>query len=295
MIRLAWTLYCRSQWENLTWDYTVKLDRDFRLPFAGRAWVDLDPVDWPMGAWARNGPAWPAHFGWENDLESPHHGGDPAKIHAAKERLAYRAHFSRAVVHCCQVRPGRWSTPIDLTLEKAADFARAYINENTREHNERYAAIRAEVFIAEVRLGNATRGATTGSKGKVTAPNSFTAPQPLGTHRPTALTAIVHTTSRTTKRAHVHVVGPLARELERGQNGAVAFTPRLSKGTTTDPEIHQVREVKLSISTQGEANFHGLTFQPGVYAVTLAGREAVEAEHAVGYSRDVFYFRVAAL
>jgi hypothetical protein len=302
MIRLAWSLYCRSQWENYTWDYTVKLDRDYKLAYAGRAWVMEDPVDWPIGAWARNGPAWPAHFeqhivpdfiGWENDPDSPHHGGDAGKIGAAKQRLSYRSHFSRAVVHCCQVRPGRWSTPIDLTREGAAEFARAYVNENTRANNERHAAIRAEVFIEEVRLGNATRGATTGSKGKVTAPNSFQNPQPLGTNRPTAVTAIVHTTSRTSKRAHVRLVGPLQGELERGENETVKFERTLSKGGGADTHVNQSREVMLSISTQGEANFHGLTFQPGVYAVTLAGRAAVEQEHAVGYSRDVFYFRVA--
>lgn len=132
MRRMAWRMYCRSQWSNATFDYTVKPKPSFLELTAPAGFPPPAPSPWPQSIWKDVGNAadlhykawdsnkgWPAHWGEIcADFRGPEHiPGHPLNATPEAVRLATLAQarmtwISQAVVQCCQVK-------IDLSVVKS--------------------------------------------------------------------------------------------------------------------------------------------------------------------------------
>lgn len=139
MRRLAWRLYCRSQWGNSTYDYTVQPNPSYReLTRPAFAPAPVAPAVWTGEEWKEEAEmsymhykawdsnwGWPAHWGEicadfkgsEHFPDHPAHRGDAAAIALAQKAQTRMTWISMAVVQCCQLKrsTGRvTSTTIDL-------------------------------------------------------------------------------------------------------------------------------------------------------------------------------------
>jgi hypothetical protein len=122
MLRAAWTQYCRSNWTNITYDYTiaVKSTDEVKTSLKG----EDDPRKWPSNVWdSVNG--WPEYWGdiCADFCGLEHRPGDklnekktPAQMAAIKVLESRMAWISMAAVECCQVQ--RRFSP----LERAKKF-----------------------------------------------------------------------------------------------------------------------------------------------------------------------------
>ena len=296
MRRLAWSLYCRAQWRNLTWDYTVKVNRDaeFRDSGANPSDWKSEPVEeWPYKAWSSN-MGWPAHFadsivpdfaGWEHD---PGHavnaalGGNEAKAGKLQKRVA---HFSLAVYMCCQVRPERGKDAIDPMADGASALLTQYMRDGSLDDYRKFRAMRAEVNVAEVRFGDARIGSTSGKKGRMTGPAPFDKPYRLAIV-PKAITVVVASTGRTLRKAHLRLLGPF-------ETNAVAPTGLSAPTLPSDADVVATATESLSLTAGGKHDWHGLPLARGKrYCVVLEAREQSAKSGAATYAEDPWFFEV---
>lgn len=130
MRRLCWRLFCRSQWKNARFDYTVavKSPETIKKDIPGYA-MDGPASEWHYKVWTPTfGAGMPQH--WDkicNDFRGPEHDpGHPYTINGgqvkrAKKLLEHNAWCSMAAVQCCQIRrhdPERVGFGWDIDLEK---------------------------------------------------------------------------------------------------------------------------------------------------------------------------------
>lgn len=111
MRRLCWRLFCRSQWNNVKYSYTVTVHGpdEFRTLNPG---AEEDPAsEWHYKTWAWSGLGWPRH--WEkicSDFRGPEHDPDhpftvqKGLVNKAHKLLAANAWISMAAVQCCQIK-----------------------------------------------------------------------------------------------------------------------------------------------------------------------------------------------
>ena len=134
MRRMAWRMYCRSQWSNATFDYTVKPKSSFSeaaepagfqplappaAVWSNASWKDVgNAADLHYKAWDSN-KGWPAHWGEIcADFRGPEHipghrlNSTPEAVRLATLAQARMTWISQAVVQCCQVK-------IDLSVVKS--------------------------------------------------------------------------------------------------------------------------------------------------------------------------------
>ncbi len=289
MRRLAWTLYCRAQWASQSSTFTVMLRDDFVLNDS-KAWAQKNPRDWPRAAWTPAGFQWPAYFlqhivpdfaGWESDPESPLQGDEPAEHALAEYRHAHEAHFSRAVYHCCQVRPGKamkGTVPIDLFIAGAEEFVKGFAATGKRTGQKTFAAARGDAHLADVAIAVASASAPS----TLLAPNAFEGAPRLVTESPLVLTATVHADDRRTTRAHVYVFGPI----EQALSAAEFFD------SPEDPTGDALAYAAVTFEAgKAAVRFPALEPDvPGVYALLLGPSTTPEAGDAATPSPDVFFF-----
>ena len=128
MRRLCWRLWCRSQWKNSIYDYTVTVNDPSNL---FKSTYCIGPAsDWHYKVWNSTKGGWPRH--WEkicSDFKGPEH--DPEDPFTVKKGMVNKAHkflenntwISMAVVQCCQIRRYRWALQgWDIDLEKLSHF-----------------------------------------------------------------------------------------------------------------------------------------------------------------------------
>jgi hypothetical protein len=293
MRRLAWTLYCRAQWASRASNFEVMLRDDFLLNDS-KAWAEKNPRDWPRAAWTTAGFQWPAHFlqhivpdfdGWESDPESPLQGDDPAEHALAEYRHAHETHFSRAVYHCCQVRPGKamkGTVPIDLFIAGAEDFVKGFAATGKRAGQKSFAAARGDAHLVDVTIRVASAGATAASTPIPLAANAFEGAPRLVTESPLALTATVRSEDRRAARVHVYVFGPI----EQALTAAEFFD------APEDPTGGALSYTAVSLEAgAAEVRFPALEPDaPGIYALLLGPAATPEAGDAASPSPDVFFF-----
>lgn len=292
MRRLAWSLYCRSQWRNLTWDYTVKVNAGVEYldaPGAAFDWSASPVEEWPHKAWASN-MGWPAHFvekivpdfaGWEHN---PGHavyatlGGDAANAAKLQKRVA---HFSLAVYMCCQVRPSRGKDAIDpMAGDAGAYLARAIRGEKLPTVVE-FRAMRAEVNIAEVRFGSGSWGSATGKKGRMTNPTSFEKPYTLAVN-PSTITVHVTSSGRTSRNAHIRLLGPFAQQPDLAE---------LVKASPQGVDIVKKSTENLRLTATGTNNWRVTLASGAIYCVVLEERTDVAERGRAIYSKDAWFFK----
>lgn len=110
MRRAAWTQYCRSNWRNITWDYTITVKS---TPAAKQAMqAEDDPRKWPSNVWD-SVKGWPQYWAqicadFCGPEHSPKHPLHEQKTPAEKEEIAKlesrMAWISLAAVSCCQIK-----------------------------------------------------------------------------------------------------------------------------------------------------------------------------------------------
>jgi hypothetical protein len=293
MRRLAWSLYCRSQWRNLTWDYTVKVNAGLEYLEAPGAAFDWDaaPVEeWPHKAWASN-MGWPAHFvekivpdfaGWEHDESHPIHERGTAVERARAETLHKRiAHFSLAVYMCCQIRPARGKDAID----PMAGAARAYLAKAMRGDDlpalVNFRAMRAEVNIVEVRFGSGSWGSATGKKGRMTNPTTFDKPYTLAVN-PSTITVHVTSSGRTSRKAHIRLLGPFAQRPDPAE---------LVKASPQGVDVVKKSTESLRLTATGTNDWRVTLASGSVYCVVLEERATVAEQGRAVYSADAWFFK----
>jgi hypothetical protein len=296
MRRLAWSLYCRSQWRNLTWDYTVKVNSTYVGPKGEAAdWKTAPLEEWSYKAWSSN-MGWPAHFtdsivpdfaGWEHDPDHPAHSipNSNADVALATKLQKRVAHFSLAVYMCCQVRPERWNDAINPMADGAAELLKKYVERGSLDDNyAKFRAMRAEVNIVEVRFGDARIGSTSGKKGRMTGPAPFAQPYKLAIS-PKAITVVVTSTGRTFRKAHIRLLGPFEPGAVEPQGLSEPTLPAETNVVATATE-------SLSLTAGGTHDWHGLKLGGGkLYCVVLEARAESARTGAATYARDAWFFR----
>lgn len=288
MRRLAWSLYCRSQWRNLTWDYTVKVDRacsfDDGSGLGVNAWKQDPVAEWPYKAWAHN-MGWPAHFisnivpdfaGFEHDPDHGYYAIDAAGQADARKLRKRQAHFSLAVYMCCQVRPERGMDAADPMRGDAEGWLKQYLREGKTDKNEKtfaqYRAMRDEVNIAEIRFGEGRFGSATGKKGRMTSANSEGDPYRLGIN-PKIITVIIAATARLSRNAKLELAGP------KQPNG--------------DWPLVKGSEENLWLTKGGTHSWTRLALTSGeVYRVSLLDRKQTRERGDASHNTEGFFFRV---
>lgn len=289
MRRLAWSLYCRSQWRNLTWDYTVKVDRDCSFDDGGglgaNAWKQAPVAEWPYKAWASN-MGWPAYFvsdivpdfaGFEHDPDHGYYAIDAAGQDDARKLRKRQAHFSLAVYMCCQVRPERWMDAADPMRRGAEGWLKTYVlsGKGAADPDEflKFRASRAEVRIAEIRFGTGSWGSATGKKGRMTAGNSEDAPYKLAI-KPTTITVMIETTAR-------------AR-----QNPRFLLEKRNARNPNGWEEKEKATE-SIFITKGGTHDWHVRALEAGLYRIRLVERTNAETwGRAKHDTESMFHFEV---
>lgn len=293
MRRLAWSLYCRSQWRNLTWDYTVKVNAGveyLEAPGAAFDWSATPVEEWPHKAWASN-MGWPAHFvekivpdfaGWEHDESHPIHELGTAVDRANAEMRHKRiAHFSLAVYMCCQVRPARGKDAIDPMAGGAGAYLATAIRGDNLPAVVEFRAMRAEVNIAEVRFGSGSWGSATGKKGRMTNPTSFEKPYTLAVN-PSTITVHVTSSGRTSRNAHIRLLGPFTQQPDLAE---------LVKASPQGVDIVKKSTENLRLTATGTNNWR-VTLTPGaIYCVVLEERTDVAERGRAIYSKDAWFFK----
>lgn len=109
MRRLCWRLFCRSQWNNVKYSYTITVvDPSEAETISAK---DDPSTEWNYKTWNWSGLGWPRH--WEkicSDFRGPEH--DPDHKFTVNKGLVNRAHkllegntwISMAATQCCQVK-----------------------------------------------------------------------------------------------------------------------------------------------------------------------------------------------
>jgi hypothetical protein len=109
MRRLCWRLFCRSQWNNVKYSYTITVEEPAEAEKISAK--DAPATEWNYKNWAWSGLGWPRH--WEkicSDFRGPEH--DPDHKFTVQKGLVNKAHkllennawISMAAVQCCQVK-----------------------------------------------------------------------------------------------------------------------------------------------------------------------------------------------
>ncbi len=110
MLRLAWSQYCRSCWNDMTWNFKLALKTDILTSPAVTS--EPDPTKWPAKVWDSI-RGLPNHWsticadfqGPEHKPFHPIHKNVTAEQRQALQELAARMPWiSMAAVHCCQIR-----------------------------------------------------------------------------------------------------------------------------------------------------------------------------------------------
>lgn len=109
MRRLCWRLFCRSQWNNVKYSYTITVEEPAEAEKISSK--EAPATEWNYKNWAWSGLGWPRH--WEkicSDFRGPEH--DPDHKFTVEKGLVNKAHkllesnawISMAAVQCCQVK-----------------------------------------------------------------------------------------------------------------------------------------------------------------------------------------------